>query len=280
MIQASRSFALFVDAARFLIRPIGHLLPRGEKATTADRPVRGERLRLGRPALDALPTPRTGAHHDRHHRRPRARDPRQPGQSDRGGGRAAGERRAGPRRRAVGRLDRQARGGGAARRGRPLPRQGRAQGHRRGERRYLRRGVGLRGRGAGEDRRHHDRARRHAQQGAAWRQRHSRGQPRGRPRGGPRAAPAALPLRGRGGSPHAARADDEHRQWRRARRQPDRLSGVHGHARGRRHAVGGRAHGLGDLSHAEEGAGEGGPQHECRRRGRLRAEHRLRARSP
>ena len=44
---------------------------------------------------------------------------------------------------------------------------------------------------------------------------------------------AALPLRRRHRRPHAAGADDEHHQWRRACRQSDRLPGIHDHA-GRR----------------------------------------------
>ena len=44
---------------------------------------------------------------------------------------------------------------------------------------------------------------------------------------------AALPLCRRRLRPHPAGADDEHRQWRGARRQPDRHPGIHDHA-GRR----------------------------------------------
>ena len=71
---------------------------------------------------------------------------------------------------------------------------------------------------------------------------------------------------------HAAGADDEHRQRRRACRQSDRHPGVHDPADRRRHGRGWHPHGLGDLRRAEEGAARRRPQHQCRRRGRLRAE--------
>jgi enolase len=45
---------------------------------------------------------------------------------------------------------------------------------------------------------------------------------------------AALPLCRRNLGPGPAGADDEHHQWRRARRQPDRHPGIHDHAGGRR----------------------------------------------
>ena len=64
--------------------------------------------------------------HDRDRRRPRPPDPRQPRQSDGRGRRHAGRRQHGPRGGAVGRIDRRARGGRAARRRQePLGRQGR-----------------------------------------------------------------------------------------------------------------------------------------------------------
>ena len=47
-----------------------------------------------------------------------------------------------------------------------------------------------------------------------------------------------------------AGADDEHRQWRRACRQSDRLPGIHDHAGRRADLRRGAAHGLGDLPHA------------------------------
>ena len=100
-----------------------------------------------------------------------------------------------PRRGALGRLDRRARGGRAARRRQEaLSRQGRAQGGRGGQRRDLRRGRRHGRRGAGQDRRDADRARRHAEQGPARRQRHPRRLARGRQGGGRRQRPAALPL--------------------------------------------------------------------------------------
>ena len=68
------------------------------------------------------------------------------------------------------------------------------------------------------------------QQEPPRRQRHPRrvaGDGEGR-RGDERAAALPLPRRGRGA--RAARADDEHHQRRRARRQPDRHPGIHDHA--------------------------------------------------
>jgi enolase len=65
---------------------------------------------------------------------------------------------------------------------------------------------------------------------------------------------AALPLCRRHRGPCPAGADDEHRQRRRACRQPDRHPGIHDHAgRRRQHARRG-AHGLRGVPHAEEGA--------------------------
>ena len=94
-----------------------------------------------------------------------------------------------------------------------------------------------------------------------------RGQGRGR-----RARPAALPLPRRHQRPRPARADDEHHQRRRARRQLRRPAGVHDRAgrRGRRFSEALRwgaetFHTLKALLH------EQGPQHRARRRGRLRA---------
>ena len=142
----------------------------------------------------------------------------------------------GPRRGAVGRLDRRARGGRAARRRQePLRRQGRAQGGRGGQRRDLRRAVG--GMDA-EDQvaidATHDRARRHAEQGAARRQRHPRRVARRRQGGGRgRAACRSTAMSAASSARRPAGADDEHHQRRRARRQPDRLPGIHDHA-GRR----------------------------------------------
>ena len=103
------------------------------------------------------------------------------------------------------------------------------------------------------DRRDDDRARRHAQQEPARRQRHPRrlaGRRQGR---GGRHRPAALPLCRRHLGARAAGADDEHRQWRRACRQPDRLPGIHDHAGRRADASPRRVRmGVGDLPHAEE----------------------------
>ena len=89
------------------------------------------------------------------------------------------------------------------------------------------------------------------------------------------AGDAALPLCRRRLRPHPAGADDEHHQWRGARRQPDRHPGIHGDA-GRR--------GLGDrgdsrrrrnLPRLAQEARRCRAQHQCRRRGRVCAEPRL-----
>ena len=76
-----------------------------------------------------------------------------------------------------------------------------------------------------------DRARRHAEQGPARRERDPRRLARGREGRGGRGRPAALPLARRRGGGDAARADAERDQRRRARRQLDRPAGVHGRAR-------------------------------------------------
>ena len=78
----------------------------------------------------------------------------------------------------------------------------------------------------------------------------------------------------------AAGADDEHRQWRPARRQPDRHPGVHGHAGRGAHVCRRPAHGRRDLPSPEGPAGRRRPQYERRRRGRLRAEPGERRRGP
>ncbi len=59
-------------------------------------------------------------------------------------------------------------------------------------------------------------------------------EPRRRQGGRRRSRPAALPLCRRRLCPHPAGADDEHRQWRRACRQPDRHPGIHDRAGRRR----------------------------------------------
>src|SRR5664279_4648890 len=55
----------------------------------------------------------------------------------------------------------------------------------------------------------------------------------------------------------AAGADDEHHQWRRARRQPDRLSGIHDHAGRRQNLCRGAALRFGDFPHAAGRTEEG-----------------------
>ena len=69
----------------------------------------------------------------------------------------------------------------------------------------------------------------------------------------------------------SAGADDEHRQWRRACRQSDRLPGIHDHAGRRADLRGSVARRRGNLPHLESAAQSRRPQHQCRRRGRLRA---------
>ena len=112
----------------------------------------------------------------------------------------------------------------------PLSRQGRAEGGRRRQRRDLRGAERHGRRGPGPDRPDHDRARRHAEQEPARRQRHSRRLARLRQGGGGILRHAALPLRRRHLGADPAGADDEHHQWRRACRQSDRLPGIHDHA--------------------------------------------------
>ena len=140
-----------------------------------------------------------------------------------------------PRGGAVGRLDRRARGGRAARRRQePLSGQGRAA--RRSTRSTARSPTRSSGCDA-EDQGEIDAALIEldgtAEQGAARRQRDPRRQPRRRQGGGRCARPAALPLCRRRLGARPAGADDEHHQRRRACRQSDRLPGIHGHA-GRR----------------------------------------------
>ena len=87
--------------------------------------------------------------------------------------------------------------------------------------------------------------------------------------------PAALQVRRRRLGPRPADADDEHHQRRRPRRQSDRHPGVHDPADRRRELLRGPAHGRGDLPRPEEGAEGRRPQHQRRRRGRLRPQPRL-----
>ncbi len=114
-----------------------------------------------------------------------------------------------------------------------------------------------------------------AEQGAARRQRDPRRQPRRRQGRRRRARPAALPLCRRRLRPHPAGADDEHRQWRRPCRQPDRHPGIHDHAGRRRLGRRGDPRRRRDLPRSAQKARRRRPQHQCRRRGRVRAEPRL-----
>ena len=111
--------------------------------------------------------------------------------------------------------------------------------------------AGTRRRRPGAPRPGADRARRHAQQVAARRQRDPRRLARGRPRAGGRGGPAAVALPRRGVRARAAGADDERAQRRRARRQQSRLPGVHGRALRRRELLGVPADGHGGLPRAE-----------------------------
>ncbi len=71
----------------------------------------------------------------------------------------------------------------------------------------------------------------------------------------------------------AAGADDEHHQWRRACRQSDRHPGIHDHAGRRRKCAPKRcAWARRSSTRCSKAAERRGPQHQCRRRGRLRAE--------
>ena len=153
-------------------------------------------------------------------------------------------------------------------------RQGRAQGGRRGQRRNLRRARRHGGRGAGQDRRDADRARRHAQQRPPRRQCHSRRVARRRQGRG--RSPSAMPLyRYVGGTA--------------ARLLPVPMMNI---VNGGVHAdnpidfqefmimpVGAPSFaealrmGVGNFPYAEEGSCKRcRPQHQCRRRGRLCAE--------
>ena len=155
--------------------------------------------------------------------------------------------------------------------GEPLRRQGRDQGRRRRARRDRPRARRLRRQRAAADRPAADRPRRHARQVAPGRQRDPRRQPRRGPGGRRLGRPAAVPLRRRPVGARAARADDEHPQRWRPRRQQRRHPGVHDRPDRRRHLRRGAGHGRRDLPRAQGRAEEGRPGHRPRRRGRLRA---------
>ena len=119
--------------------------------------------------------------------------------------------------------------------GKAVPRQGRHQGRRFRQHRDLLRDRGPRRARPDRGRPRDDRARRHAQQGAGSAPTPSSACRWPWPRRRRRAR--ELPLyRYLGGAerPRPAGADDEHHQWRRACRQPDRHAGIHDHARRRR----------------------------------------------
>ena len=157
----------------------------------------------------------------------------------------------------------------------------RRQGRRERQRRDRGRAEGRGPRGPVRARPDHDRARRHAQQGPAGRQRDPRRLSGGGQGGRGGGRPAALRVlrralrshrrqgRRRGGAP--AGADDERAQRRSPRRQQGRLPGVHGRPGGRRNLRGVPSDGRRGLSRPE-----GHPDQERaldgrRGRGRLRA---------
>ena len=173
--------------------------------------------------------------------------------------------------RPVGRVDRRARGAGAARRRQEaLPRQGRAQGVR--KRRHAARAGGRRARRPrpGRAGRGDARPRRHAEQGQGRRQRDAGRFDGGGARGGRRAGAAALQVPGRTVGARAARAADEHHQWRRPRRQLARLPGVHDRPQGRGQLLRGAARRRRGVPHAQEAAPRSQGVDGRRRRGRLR----------
>ena len=116
------------------------------------------------------------------------------------------------------------------------------------------------------------RGRRHAQQGPARRERDPRRLARGGEGCGGGRRRVALPLdRPRPRRDRPAGADDERDQRRRARREHDRLPGVHGRS-GRSGLVRrGAPHRRGDLPRTQGAAPRARPRHRRRRRGRLRA---------
>ena len=115
-----------------------------------------------------------------------------------------------------------------------------------------------------------DRGRRHPEQGQARRERDPRRQP-GRRQGRRRQpGPALVPLPRRGQRPGVARADGQHYQRRQARRQQGGFSGVHGHARRREELRRGDPHGRRGVPHLEKRAQKSRPQHQRRRRRRVR----------
>ena len=113
------------------------------------------------------------------------------------------------------------------------------------------------------------RARRHAEQGKARRQRHPRGVAGHGPRRGACHRPPPLALRGRSAGAHVARPADEHPQRRRACRHPGGLPGVHDRPGRRAHLRRGAPDGRRGLPRAEEGAEDPQARHRGGGRGRL-----------
>ena len=119
------------------------------------------------------------------------------------------------------------------------------------------------------------RARRHAEQVAAGRERDPRRLARDREGGRRGGRGLALPLPRRRRRARPAGADDERDQRRRPRGQHDRPPGVHGRPGRRVELRRGDADRDGGLPLAEVGAPRAWPVHGCRGRGRLRAGSRL-----
>ena len=126
----------------------------------------------------------------------------------------------------------------------------------------------------GRDRRFDDRARRHAEQKRAGRERHARRVDGGRARGGAGGEAAALRLPGRRRRDAAAGADDEYRQRRQARGELRRLPGIHGDAGRRAELRRSVALRRGDVSCAGKTAEGQGLRDLGRRRRRLRPQSR------
>ena len=165
----------------------------------------------------------------------------------------------GPRRRAERCVDRRARGGRAARRRRPLRRQGRADRGRLRQRRDRRRARGVRRpRPARASTASCSTSTAPTTRAGSAPTRSSARQLAVAKAAADRARAPAVPLRRRQQRPRPAGADDERAQRRRARRQHGRLPGVHDHA-GRRAVVQrGAALGHRDVPRAQEGAARQG----------------------
>ena len=173
--------------------------------------------------------------HDRHTHPPHPRTARlgQPWPAHAGSGDHAARRQRRPRHRAGRRVHRHPRGAGAARRRRGLRRPGRAARVGPCARRDRRSAVRPRRRRPGRAGPLPDRARRHAGQDPARRQRDAGGVAGCRPCGGGIGRPAAVPPSGRRTRDDAAAAADPDLWRRRACRAQGRRPGLHGRVPGR-----------------------------------------------